>query len=138
MMTLHLEYFGLRVRELERSLKFYTELLGLTEVKRGTQYEIGGGIWVLLKDEKSNQHLELNWYPLDSPFNVEYLPGEGLDHIGFVVDNVVEKFEELVAKGAERTMIDPIKTKGWLAYLKDPDGNWIEIFQRTPPSMAQD
>jgi len=93
---------------------------------------------VLLKDEKSNQHLELNWYPLDSPFNVEYLPGEGLDHIGFVVDNVVEKFEELVAKGAERTMIDPIKTKGWLAYLKDPDGNWIEIFQRTPPSMAQD
>jgi len=131
---LRLEYFGIRVRDLDRSLKFYTDVLGLREVKRGTQYEIGGGIWVLLRDEKSNQRLELNWYPKNSPFAVEYLPGEGLDHIGFLVDNVREKFKELVAKGAVPTEVDPKKTGGWVAYVKDPDGNWIEIFQQTEPS----
>jgi len=130
---LTLEYVGIRVTDLNRSLKFYTELLGLKEVKRGTQYEIGGGIWVLLKDEKSGQQLELNYYPPDSPFNVEYVPGEGLDHIGFIVDNVAEKYEELIAKGAKPTQIDPSKSKGWVAYVTDPDGNWIEIFQKGPP-----
>ena len=133
---MYLEYFGIRVRDLDRSLKFYTDVLGLKEVKRGTQYEIGGGIWVLLRDEKSNQHLELNWYPKNSPFAVEYLPGEGLDHIGFLVDNVSEKFKELVSRGAVPTEVDPQKTGGWVAYVKDPDGNWIEIFQRTEPSEA--
>jgi lactoylglutathione lyase len=131
---MHLEYAGIRVRDLDRSLKFYSEALGLKEVKRGTQYEIGGGIWVLLKDEQSNQHLELNWYPPNSPFASEYVPGEGLDHIGFIVDNVTEKFQELVAKGAAPTEINPSRTGGWVAYVKDPDGNWIEIFQRNPPS----
>ncbi len=129
----HLEYFGIRVRNLERSVKFYQDLLGLKEVKRGTQYEIGGGIWVLLRDEMSGHQLELNWYPPESPFDVEYVPGEGLDHIGFIVDNVDEKYKELVSKGAEPTQVDPSKTEGWVAYVKDPDGNWIEIFQKTQP-----
>ena len=133
---MHLEYFGIRVRDLDRSLKFYTDVLGLKEVKRGTQYEIGGGIWVLLRDEESDQRLELNWYPDNSPFAVEYLPGEGLDHIGFLVDDVREKFKELVTKGAVPTEVDPSKTGGWVAYVKDPDGNWIEIFQRTTPSKV--
>jgi hypothetical protein len=30
---------------------------------------------VFLRDAKSGQHLELNWYPNNSPFAVEYLPG---------------------------------------------------------------
>ena len=131
---MRLEYVGVRVRDLDRSVKFYTELLGLKEVKRGTQYEIGGGIWVLLRDEASNQQLELNWYPSDSPFAVDYLPGEGLDHIGFTVDNVKEKFNELVARGAVPTEVNPAKTGGFVAFLKDPDGNWIEIFERSPPT----
>ena len=58
---MHLEYVGIRVTNLKRSLKFYTELLGLKEVGKGdfTKYE--AGIWLKLKeDEKSGQHLELN------------------------------------------------------------------------------
>ena len=99
---MHLEYCGIRVTNLERSLKFYSELLGLREVKRGTQYELGGGIWVLLRDEESKQQLELNWYPEGSPFNVPYVPGEGLDHVGFIVENVRERYEELVSKATSQ------------------------------------
>lgn len=91
---------------------------------------------MLLKDEQSGQQLELNWYPPGSPFSVEYSPAEGLDHIGFVVDNVEEKFKELVANGAEPTQVEPSKSGGWVAYLKDPDGNWIEIFQRSQPGNS--
>ncbi len=38
---LHLEYFGIRVTNLERSLAFYTELFGLKEVRRGTPPSMG-------------------------------------------------------------------------------------------------
>lgn len=55
------------------------------------------------------------------------MSGEGLDHIGFAVENVEEKFGELVVKGAEPTEIDPASMDGWQAYVKDPDGNWIEL-----------
>ena len=92
------------------------------------------GKWVHLIDPQTQQMLELNWYPSDSPFGVEYLPGEGLDHIGFTVDNVKEKFDELVAKGAVPTEVNPAKTGGFVAFLKDPDGNWIEIFEQSPPT----
>jgi lactoylglutathione lyase len=130
---LYLKYVGIRVTDLERSVKFYTELLDLKEERRGNMKEIGGGFWVLLKDEQSGQRLELNWYPAESRFNVPYVPGESLDHIGFVVDDVRKTFNEFVAKGVEPTEITPDVTEGWVAHLKDPDGNWIEIFQLTEP-----
>lgn len=132
---MHLEYVGIRVTNLERSLKFYTELLGLKEVGKGdfTKYE--AGIWVKLKDEKSGQHLELNWYPKGSHFDVPHVAGERLDHIRFAVDNIEETYKKLLEKGAEPKPIDPSLTEGWVAHVKDPDGNWIEIF-KIPPSQA--
>jgi lactoylglutathione lyase len=132
---MHLEYVGIRITNLERSLKFYTELLGLKEVGKGdfTKYE--AGIWVKLKDEKSGQHLELNWYPKGSHFDVPYVAGKGLDHIRFAVDNIEEMYKKLLEKGAEPTPIDPSLIEGWVAHVKDPDGNWIEIF-KIPPSQT--
>jgi len=128
-----LSYFGIRVTDLERSLKFYTELLGLREVRRGDARKYGAGIWVLLKDEPSDQQLELNWYPPESKYAVPYVPGEGLDHIAFLVEDVRKTFADLVARGAEPTLITPEETAGWTAYVKDPDGNWIEIYTHTTP-----
>lgn len=133
---MHLGYVGIRVTNLKRSLKFYTELLGLKEVGKGdfTKYE--AGIWVKLKeDEKSGQHLELNWYPKGSHFDVPHVAGEGLDHIRFAVDNIEETYKKLLEKGAEPKPIDHSLTEGWVAHVKDPDGNWIEIF-KIPPSQA--
>jgi len=129
-----LSYFGIRVTDLERSLKFYTGLLGLREVRRGEATKWGAGIWVLLIDEPSGQHLELNWYPPGSEYAVPYVAGEGLDHIAFLVDDVHRTFKDLVGKGAVPTAVTPEETDGWTAYVKDPDGNWIEIYQHAPPS----
>ncbi len=130
---MYLKYVGFKVTNLERSLKFYAENLGLREVRRGDLTKHGMGIWVLLEDPISSQRLGLNWYPKGSQFDVSYTVGEGLDHIGFVVNDVEATYHELLAKGAEPTGVDPKETDGWTAYLKDPDGNWVEIYQVTEP-----
>lgn len=127
---MYLRYFGIRVTDLERSLKFYTDLLGLTEAGRGSMSGYGDdrGNWVLLEDATSGQRLELNAYPEESRWHAPYEPGEGLDHLGFVVDDVAATYNELVAKGAGPTDIDPASTDGHQAFVTDPDGNWIELF----------
>ncbi len=49
------------------------------------------------------------------------------------MDDVREAYERLVAAGAEPAM-DPSRAEGWVAYVKDPDGNWVEIYQLTQPN----
>jgi catechol 2,3-dioxygenase-like lactoylglutathione lyase family enzyme len=117
-----LRYFGIRVTELERSLYFYTELLGLKKLREGKMHH--GGKWVLLEDPRSHQRLELNWYPDDSPFATRYEPGEGLDHIGFKVQNPLSMFKRLIAQGATPALA-PSDKNGVreVYYLKDPDSN---------------
>ncbi|HEY4705239.1 MAG TPA: VOC family protein [Thermoplasmata archaeon] len=133
---MYLKYVGIRVTDLDRSVRFYTELLGLREEKRRDTREWGGGIWVMLKDETSGQRLEVNWYAPGSRHATPYVPGEGLDHLGFVVDDVETTYRDLVAKGAGPTDLSPKDTDGWVAYVTDPDGNWIEIFQLSEPRSA--
>lgn len=122
-----LRYFGVRVKNLEDSLDFYTRLLGLRMLKKGTMYH--GGKWVLLQDPRSHQRLELNWYPADSPYANRYKLGEELDHIGFRVRNPASVYKKLITKGAEPALVPGNKNgvKG-IYYLKDPNGIWIEFF----------
>ena len=122
-----LRYFGIRVSDLERSVEFYTKLLGLKKLRQGRMHH--GGKWILLEDPRSHQRLELNWYPNDSPFATPYLPGDGLDHIGFKVQDPAMTFRKLVAMGATPALAPTDKNgvKG-IYYLKDPDGNWLEFF----------
>ena len=119
-----LYYTGIRVRELSRSLRFYRSL-GLKVTHRGTMAH--GGKWVHMRDPSSGQRLELNWYPKGSRFYEQYKNGSELDHIGFIVDDAVEWFKLLVRRGARpaaRPFGDESET---LAYVKDPDGIWIEL-----------
>jgi catechol 2,3-dioxygenase-like lactoylglutathione lyase family enzyme len=83
---LKLAYCGIRVTDLKRSLDFYVRVMGLKQIGRGTMKH--EGVYVMLQDEKAKQKLELNWYPRGSKFYTEYVLGEGIDHLGFVVDDV--------------------------------------------------
>lgn len=122
-----LRYFGIRVKNLEQSIEFYTKLLGLKILKQGKMYH--GGKWVLLVDPRSHQRLELNWYPRNSPYSTPYKIGEGLDHIGFKVQDPESMFRKLVSKGAKPALVPTNKSgvKG-IYYLKDPNGIWLEFF----------
>ena len=125
---MYLGYVGIRVRDLERSLKFYKETFGFEEVARGDNIKFGAGLFVLLRDRKSGMKLELNWYPKGSKYDTPYVSGEALDHIAFRVDDMKETYRRLVKKGVEPTDFGP-DTGASYAYVKDPDGNWLEIYE---------
>ncbi|HKS59918.1 MAG TPA: VOC family protein [Thermoplasmata archaeon] len=143
--------FGIRVRDLERSLDFYTKLFDLEEIARGGDAE---GRYVLLKDRRSGQRLELNWYAESSPFWAPYVPGEGLDHIEVRVRSVPEFLERwrphgivpvnrklwVNASAVEKVRADPAERhllgeETWttrsghrVAYILDPDGLHIALY----------
>ncbi len=127
----YLSYFGIRVTNLDKSLQFYTELFGLTEVERGDNSSMGKGVYVLLRDPWSGQKLELNWYPPGSEFANPYEPGEGLDHLAFRVDDLPQFLDKLRRAWVEGTggVADHVLPSGSrVAYVKDPDGNWLELY----------
>ena len=71
------------VRDLDRSLAFYKEALGLTEVRR-INAEDGSYIIVYLSDGVSKHQLELTWLrDWDHPYNL----GDNEFHLAFVVDD---------------------------------------------------
>jgi lactoylglutathione lyase len=138
----YLAYTGLRVTNLERSLRFYTGIFGLREVARGDNSAGGGGVSVLLRDAFTGQRLELNYYPPGSKYCVPYVPGEGLDHVAFRVANLDAKLKQLAADGVRPVRKeDPVEPMAGfrVAYVTDPDGNWVELWQqpgampKTPP-----
>src|SRR5207302_5290306 len=69
---------GIRVTDLERSMDFYTKVFDLEEIDRGGDEH---STFVLLRDRRSRQRLELNWYAEDNPFWAPYVPGEALDSL---------------------------------------------------------
>lgn len=134
---MYLSYVGIRVTNMERSLKFYVELFHLEVVSQGDNGPRGGGTYALLRDPNSGQKLELNHYPSSSPYAVPYAPGEGLDHISFRVKDVGETLRELAKRGVERIEIpQSLADLGQgvqVAYVEDPDGMWIELYQNPRP-----
>jgi lactoylglutathione lyase len=119
-------YVGIRVTDLERSIDFYTKVLGMTIRGRG-KIAKNKGKTVDLQSEKDGFVLELNYYEKDSPYNTKYIAGEGLDHLAFKVDDLEKALVE--AKKAGHETILQVESEGsqW-AYVEDPDGNWIELF----------
>jgi len=120
-----LDYTGIRVTNLTKALRFYTKGLGLVEKSRGRM--VHGGVWVLLEDRWSSQHLELNWYPKGSKYATPFSAGEGLDHLGVRVQDLAAAARRLRRAGAK--LVSEIRWKGKvaLAYYEGPDGVWVEL-----------
>lgn len=118
-------YTGIRVRDLKRSLAFYTKVMGLRQVSRGRMK--AGGIFVQLKDLRSRQVLELNYYPRGTKYYERFRNGSELDHLAFWERDVDKKYDELLANGTTKA-VEPFSESGYrLAFVKDSDGIWIEL-----------
>jgi len=120
-------YVGIRVTNLQRSTDFYTKLLGMKVVGRG-KIEQTKGETVGLGSEEGGFILELNYYYENSPYNTKYTVGEGLDHLAFKVDDLDKALEEARSAG-HRTILEMKADGNRWAYIEDPDGIWIELFE---------
>lgn len=120
------KYVGIRVKDLEKSIGFYTKLLGMKEKGRSRIEKTKGEV-VSLESEDSAFELELNYYEKNSPYYTEYTAGEALDHLAFRVEDLTQALEEAHKSGYR--IISEIKSgdSRW-AYVEDPNGIWIEIF----------
>ncbi len=148
----------LRIKDPERSLDFYTRIMGMRLVRRMDFPEMKFTLYFLayLDDDQAAEvpaddakrttftfsreaMLELthNWGSEDDP-DLQYHDGnaepQGFGHIGVAVPDVyaaAERFEKLGVEFVKKP--DDGKMKG-LAFIKDPDGYWIEILQ---PNMLE-
>jgi len=113
-------YTGIRVKDLEASVAFYTKVLGMKDLGRST-VDATKGRSASLATEEDGFVLELNHYETD------YVVGEGLDHLAFQVENLDKALEEAKKAGHPVVLEMKTPTSRW-AYIADPNGIWIELF----------
>jgi catechol 2,3-dioxygenase-like lactoylglutathione lyase family enzyme len=117
-------YAGIRVRNLSKSLRFYSKL-GFRIFRRGSMEH--GGKWVHLTFPRAAHRLELNYYPRGNRFYEPFRRGTEFDHFGFRVSNVAAWTRHL--HKLHLPIVSVIQeTHENLVYTQDPDGNWIEFF----------
>ena len=120
-------HFNFNVFDLERSLKFYAEALGLAPVREKNAAD-GSYRLVFLGDGHSDFLLELTWLrDRTEPYNL----GEQEYHLAFVADDF-DAAHELHRQLGCICFENP--TMG-VYFLEDPDGYWIEII---PDRKKQD
>lgn len=113
----------IRVKDLDKSLHFYVELLGL-EVSRRKDYEQGRFSLIFLTDGQSDAEIELtyNWDQEE-----EYSNGRNFGHLAFLVDDVYATCQKLEDNGV--TILRPPRD-GYMAFVKSPDQISIELLQK--------
>tara|TARA_Y100000590_G_C15598440_1_gene969026 strand:- start:616 stop:1023 length:408 start_codon:yes stop_codon:yes gene_type:complete len=113
-----------RIKNIDESLNFYCNLLGLKEVKR-IDNDKGRFTLIFLAAENSSQdtgllELTFNWDP------EEYTGGRNFGHLAYRVKNIYETCENLIKNGV---IINRPPRDGHMAFVKSPDNISIELLQ---------
>ena len=117
----------LNVTNLDRSIEFYTKQMGLHFESRREIKQNNAEI-AFLKDEVGGA-IELTCWRGKKTL----AEGDNLDHIAFDVEDVEGTVKRLRSQGVIIAM-EPYSLQGSstkLAFIKDPDGNWLELIQAT-------
>jgi lactoylglutathione lyase len=112
-----------RVSDLDESLDFYCNKLGLVEVKRK---DVPAGRFTLVflaapGDESAQVELTHNWDP------EEYSGGRNFGHLAYAVDDIYDACHKLMDAGV---IINRPPRDGHMAFIRSPDGISIELLQR--------
>jgi len=120
----------IRVSDVDASLDFYCNKLGLIEFSR-KDYEKGRFTLIFLCAPEDKNLAEQNRKPLiELTYNwdkEEYTGGRNFGHLAFRVDNIYEICQKLQDKGV---VINRPPRDGHMAFIKSPDGISIELLQK--------
>jgi lactoylglutathione lyase len=120
---------SITVRNMEESLAFYTEMLGLQFERRRTIPENHAEI-AFVHDPLSGARVELTHWDGKEQFEA----GEQLDHLAFEVDDLDRFLMRMRTKGV-RVAKEPYRLSGGssrIAFVLDPNDVWIELIERSP------
>ncbi|MGE0494893.1 MAG: lactoylglutathione lyase [Vulcanimicrobiota bacterium] len=127
-----------RIRDIDESLDFYCNKLGMVEVRR-SENEKGRFTLIFLaadgdaaraKESKSPLlELTFNWDP------EEYKGGRNFGHLAFRVDDIYATCQRLADGGVT---INRPPRDGYMAFIKSPDGISIELLQKGEPLPEQE
>jgi lactoylglutathione lyase len=115
-----------RVTDIDASLRFYCDALGLREVRR-KESEKGRFTLVFLAapgDEDAQVELTYNWDP------EVYTGGRNFGHLAYQVDDIYAACERLQRHGV---VINRPPRDGNMAFVRSPDGISIELLQKGDP-----
>ena len=120
---LHTRY---RVNDLERTVRFYREVLGLEEIKRHKSPR--GSELVFLRTPGSEEEIEITCFPGSGPVQVQ----PDLTHLAFEVDNLEEFGEHLAKLGLKYSDGPTTSSSGTIfAFIDAPEGYEIELIQKS-------
>ncbi len=107
------------VRDLDKSLSFYNDALGLTEKRRKVSDD-GSFIIVYLGNQESDFELELTWLKnMERPYDL----GDCEFHLAFQVDD----YEAALKKHKEMDCVCFENPAMGIYFIEDPDGYWLEV-----------
>ncbi|HHU22976.1 MAG: VOC family protein [Dethiobacteria bacterium] len=118
-MKFKMDHQNFNVFDLERSIKFYTEALGLDVLSRKKAED---GSWEIcyLGNDESQFRLELTWMKqYDRPYDL----GDCEFHLAFVT----EDYEAAHAHHEKMGCIEMENPEMGIYFITDPDGYWLEI-----------
>jgi lactoylglutathione lyase len=120
-----------RITDIDESLHFYRDLLGLSEVRR-IENEKGRYTLIFLAapgDESAQVELTYNWDP------EEYTGGRNFGHLAYRVPNIYEACDRLMKGGVT---INRPPRDGNMAFVRSPDNVSIELLQDGNPLPPQE
>jgi len=125
---LHTRY---RVNDLEKTIRFYKEVLGLEEVRRHKSPR--GSELAFLKAPESEELIEICHFPNSGPVQVQ----ADLTHLAFEVDSLDQFGKDLAALGLKYSDGPIVKPDGGgFAFIDAPEGYEIELIQRPSKNTA--
>ena len=123
---LHTRY---RVNDLEKTVKFYKEVLGLEEIRRHKSPR--GSELVFMKAPESDELIELCHFPSSGPVEVQ----PDLTHLAFSVESLEDFGQHLAALGYKYSDGPTVKPDGsGFAFVDAPEGYEIELMQAAQPA----
>ena len=117
----------IRVKDIDASLKFYTELLNM---KLADKKRLEDCTLYFLSDEENTCQIELT-YNDETPEN-GYENGNGFGHFAFSCENL-DKFSEKLNSLGYKYLYEPFDLNGKgskIEFITDPDGNEIELIEK--------
>jgi len=125
---LHTRY---RVNDLERTVRFYRDVLGLEEVRRHKSPR--GSELVFVKARDSDEQIELCYFPASGPVQVQ----PDLTHLAFEVESLDDFARHLAKLGLKFSDGPTTASTGTVfAFIDAPEGYEIELIQKSKPGAA--